>query len=74
MKEKSNGEIVIYKAADGSAQLDVRLEEETVWLTQAQLIILFQTTKQNISLHINNFSNTNGSFSWIDNVICLGFW
>ena len=54
MKEKSNGEIVIYKAADGSAQLDVRLEEETVWLTQAQLIILFQTTKQNISLHINH--------------------
>jgi prophage maintenance system killer protein len=54
MNENSKGEILIYKAADGSAQLDVRLEEETVWLTQAQLIILFQTTKQNISLHINH--------------------
>ncbi len=48
------GEIVIYKASDGSAQLDVKLEEETVWLTQAQMLILFQTTKQNVSLHINN--------------------
>lgn len=48
------GEIVIYKASDGSAQLDVKLEEETVWLTQAQMVILFQTTKQNVSLHINN--------------------
>ncbi|BDQ04478.1 MAG: cytochrome c [Ignavibacterium sp.] len=48
------GEIVIYKASDGSAQLDVKLEEESVWLTQAQMVILFQTTKQNVSLHINN--------------------
>jgi prophage maintenance system killer protein len=48
------GEIVIYKASDGSTQLDVKLEEETVWLTQAQMVILFQTTKQNVSLHINN--------------------
>jgi hypothetical protein len=48
------GRIVIYKASDGKTQLDVKLEEETVWLTQAQMMILFQTTKQNVSLHINN--------------------
>ncbi len=54
MKEKSKGEIVIYKAPDGSSQIDVRLEEETVWLTQVQMVSLFQTTKQNISLHVNN--------------------
>jgi hypothetical protein len=52
--DSPRGEIVIYKASDGSAQLDVKLEEETVWLTQAQMVILFQTTKQNVSLHINN--------------------
>ena len=56
MKTKTppRGEIVIYKASDGKTQLDVKLEEETVWLTQAQMVILFQTTKQNVSLHINN--------------------
>jgi prophage maintenance system killer protein len=53
-KEFPKGEIVIYKTSDGQTQLDVKLESETVWLTQAQMVILFQTTKQNISLHINN--------------------
>ncbi len=39
---------------DDEVRLEVRLEEDTVWLTQAQIAALFQTTKQNISLHINN--------------------
>jgi len=47
-------EIVIYQTADGQTKLDVRMESETVWLTQAQMAELFQTTKQNISLHIGN--------------------
>lgn len=34
--------------------MEVRLEQETVWLTQAQMVELFKSTKQNISLHINN--------------------
>ena len=46
--------IVIYQAEDGQTQIDVRLENETVWLTQAQMVELFQTTKQNVSLHIGN--------------------
>ena len=46
--------IVIYQAEDGQTQIDVRLENETVWLTQAQMVELFQTTKQNVSLHLNN--------------------
>jgi len=50
----SKGEVILYKAPDGSIALDVKLEEETVWLTQAQMMQLFQQTKQNISLHINN--------------------
>ena len=47
-------EIIIYQSEDNSTMLDVRIEEETVWLTQAQMVELFQATKQNISLHINN--------------------
>ena len=46
--------IVIYQTEDGQTQIDVRLENETVWLTQAQMVELFQTTKQNISLHVGN--------------------
>ncbi len=49
------GEIVIYKANEkADFQLEVRVEDETVWLTQAQMVELFSSTKQNISLHINN--------------------
>jgi hypothetical protein len=48
------GEIILYQSDDNSTQLEVRIEEETVWLTQTQLVELFSSTKQNISLHINN--------------------
>ena len=47
-------EIIIYQTDDGQTKIDVRMEEETVWLSQAQMAELFQTTKQNVSLHINN--------------------
>ena len=50
----SNNQIVIYQSEDGQTQVDVRLENETVWLTQAQMVDLFQTTKQNVSLHVGN--------------------
>lgn len=49
-----NSEIIIYQSQDGSAKIDVVMENESVWLTQAQMVELFQTTKQNLSLHINN--------------------
>ena len=52
-----NGEILLYQAEDGVANLQVRLENETVWLTQLQMSELFQSTKQNINLHINNIFN-----------------
>ena len=48
------GEIILYQSKDNSTQLEVRVDEETVWLTQTQLVELFRSTKQNISLHINN--------------------
>ena len=50
----SNNQIMIYQSEDGQTQVDVRLENETVWLTQAQMVELFQTTKQNVSLHVGN--------------------
>ena len=47
-------EIVFYQAEDGRSRIQVRLEGETVWITQALMAELYQTTKQNISLHIQN--------------------
>jgi hypothetical protein len=50
---EEQGEIIIYEPNE-SLKISVRVEDETVWLSQAQMAELFQTTKQNISLHINN--------------------
>ncbi len=47
-------EIIFYQTEDGQTKLDVCLEDETVWLTQQQLATLLQTSKQNISLRIQN--------------------
>jgi prophage maintenance system killer protein len=49
-----NNQIVIYQTPDDRASIEVKLEQETVWLNQAQMVALFQQTKQNISLHISN--------------------
>ena len=47
------GEIILYQP-DEAVKLEVRLEDETVWLTQAQIVDLFQSSKANISEHIKN--------------------
>jgi hypothetical protein len=47
-------ELIIYQPDEKSSRLEVRIENETVWLTQAQMVELFESTKQNISLHTNN--------------------
>ena len=52
MKEEQK--IVIYQTEDGQTQIDVRLENETVWLTQAQMAELFETDRTSIVRHINN--------------------
>ena len=49
-----NGEILIYKNTDGNIKIDVHLEDETVWLTQAQICILFNKSKATISEHIKH--------------------
>ena len=48
------GDIIIYQTEDGVTKIDVRFVDETVWLTQAQLVQLFQTSKANVSEHIKN--------------------
>lgn len=50
----NQGEIVIYQNDDGNTKIDVRFVDETVWLTQAQLCELYQTSKSNVSEHIKN--------------------
>jgi hypothetical protein len=47
-------EVLLYQTEDGKTRIDVHLQGETVWLTQMQMTELFQTTKQNISLHLKN--------------------
>ncbi len=52
---KESGEaVVLYQTEDGKTRLEVQFEGETAWLTQGQMADLFQTTKQNVSLHIQN--------------------
>lgn len=54
----TSSEILLYHAADGEPEIQVMLDGETVWLNQAQMADLFNTTKQNISLHIKNIFST----------------
>ena len=49
-----DNKIEIYKIADQETRIEVRFDQDTVWLTQQQMASLFEQTKQNISLHINN--------------------
>ena len=51
---KENNDIIIYQTEDGVTQIEVRLENETVWLTQQQISELFQRERSVITKHINN--------------------
>lgn len=52
--EHSRGELLVYQTDDGKIRLDVRLQDETVWLTQAHMAELFQVKPQNITMHLKN--------------------
>lgn len=54
MKEEQKGEIILYQAENGTTKIEVRLENENVWLTQSQLVELYQSSKSNISEHIKH--------------------
>ena len=55
----NTGEIVIYQSEVLSQHIEVRMEDETVWLTQAQMAELFQATRNNVTLHISNIFKEN---------------
>ncbi|MCX6325100.1 MAG: virulence RhuM family protein [Bacteroidia bacterium] len=61
------GEIILYQPDSGYSMLEVRIEDETVWLTQAQMAELFQTTRNNVTLHISNIFKEN---ELEDNSVC----
>jgi hypothetical protein len=52
--DSGKGQFLVYEAEDGRIKIDVRFENENVWLTQKLMADLIQTTKQNISLHIQS--------------------
>ena len=54
MVDNVNGDIIIYQTDDGLTKIDVRVENETVWLSQQQMAELFGTSRTNIIEHINN--------------------
>lgn len=54
MKKANNDQMLIYQSEDGSIKIDVRFEQDTVWLTQAQMCMLFGRDKSTISRHIKN--------------------
>ncbi|MHB8764606.1 MAG: hydroxyacid dehydrogenase, partial [Deferrisomatales bacterium] len=51
---RPESEFLLYQSEDGRTRLEVRLENETVWLSQSQMAELFQTSVPNISMHIRN--------------------
>jgi len=52
--EAPSGEVLLYEAPDGKVQVDVRLEQDTVWLTQRQMSEIFETTPENVLMHLKN--------------------
>ncbi len=57
MTEGAAGEVILYRRDDGAPALEVRLEEETVWLSQQQIAELFQTSRTNVVEHLRNIYN-----------------
>ena len=54
LNDENKGDIIIYQSESGETKIDVRFQDETVWLTQAQLCELYQSSKANVSEHIKN--------------------
>ena len=52
--DNGRGEVVLYEAPDGGVRLEVQLEQETVWLSQLQMATLFETTPENVLMHLKN--------------------
>ena len=52
---QDSGSVIVYVDDNGKPQVDVRFQDETVWLTQAQLVDLYQSSKANVSEHIKKY-------------------
>lgn len=66
----NQSQLIIYQSEDGQTKLEVRLQEETVWLTQKLMADLFQTSRENITIHLQNIF-TEGEL--IENSVCKNF-
>ena len=55
----NTGDILIYQSEDGLTHIDVRMEQETVWLTQQQMAELFQSSRTNVVEHIQHIYEEN---------------
>lgn len=64
MKKIPEMQIIIYETENGKARIDVRFEEENVWLTQKLLAELFRTTTANINIHLKNIFQQKESWSY----------
>ena len=51
---QDSGEFLLYQTEDGQTRIEVRMAEDTIWLSQRAMANLFQATKQNVSLHLQN--------------------
>ena len=54
LAEAPGGEVLLYEAPEGEVQVDVRLDHETIWLTQRQMSGIFETTPENVLMHLKN--------------------
>ena len=70
MENENKGEIIIYQSDDGGIRLDVKLEDETVWLTQEQMALLFGKGRTTITEHIRNIFSEGGL---VEEVVCRKF-
>ena len=52
------GQVVVYEASDGEVRVDVRFDRETVWLTQRQMAQVFDTTPENVLMHLRSVFST----------------
>ena len=68
--EENNNQIIIYNTADGQTKIEVKVENETVWLSQAQMAELFQKDRKTITEHIQNVFN-DGELE--ENSVCRKF-
>ena len=70
MENENKGEIIIYQSDDGGIRLDVKLEDETVWLTQEQMALLFGKGRTTITEHIRNIFSDG---ELVEEVVCRKF-